>query len=65
MFVFDRWMQSAHPEILKEYSKRPKAERIVVLWNWMGNKYGHVLRNEWPLEVGRFVNLSDAVREHV
>lgn len=34
MFAFDRWVQPAHPEILKEYSKRPKAEEAVVLWNY-------------------------------
>ena len=65
MFAFDRWMQSAHPEILKVYSKRPKAEQAVVLWNWMSTKYSRVLRDEWPLEVEKFTNPSDSAGEHV
>ena len=32
MFAFDRWMQPAHPEVLKDFSRRPKAEAAVVLW---------------------------------
>jgi hypothetical protein len=58
-------MQSAHPEILKEYSKRPMAERTVGLWNWMVNKYNHVLRDEWALEAERFTNPSGLAEEHV
>ena len=65
MFAFDRWMQSAHPEILKEYSRRPKAERTVGLWNWMVNKYSHVLHDEWPLEVEGLTNPSGSAEEHV
>ncbi len=65
MFAFDLWMQSAHPEILKEYSKRPKAERVVVLWNWMHKKYSQVLHNEWPLEVEKLTNRSDTEEKHV
>ena len=65
MFAFDRWMQSAHPEILKEYSRRPRAEQAVVLWNWMNKKYSHVLRVEWALEVEKSANPSDSVEEHV
>lgn len=33
MFAFDRWVQPAHLEILKDYSRRPKAEATVVLCN--------------------------------
>ena len=65
MFAFDRWIQYAHPEILKEYSRRPKAEQAVVLWDWMHKKYSQVLRVEWPLEVEKLINFSDAVGEHV
>ena len=65
MFAFDRWMQSAHPEILKEYSRRSKAEQAVVLWNWMGKKYSHVLRDEWPLEVEKLTNRSATEEKHV
>lgn len=32
MFSFDCWVQTTHPEILKEYSRHPKAEEAVVLW---------------------------------
>ena len=65
MFAFDRWMQSAHPEILKEYSKRPKAEQAVGLWNWIVRKYSYVLRDEWPMEVGKLRNRSDRENKHV
>lgn len=33
MFAFDRWVQPAHPEILKEYYRRPGTKATVLLWN--------------------------------
>jgi hypothetical protein len=58
-------MQSAHPEILKEYSRRPKAEEAVMLWIWMGRNYSHVLRDEWPLEAKRLTIRSDTEEKYV
>jgi len=47
MSVFDRWMQENHPEILIEFSRRPKAQRYVTLWHWMLRKHKYVVVVEW------------------
>lgn len=65
MFTFDRWLQSTHPEILKQYFRRPKAERHFVLWDWMKEKYSKVLRDEWAAAAKAPENYVSAADEHV